>query len=231
MKISIHMIAVIAVTVVIIVALSFMLFVKPDPEKVMIDAIEKQINLTDYTTEYNLSYKTKSGGVALDAKGTIVVLKNKDATKVTLSLNTFGEKIRIDQYQVGNQTIQCMSSLLNTTCQISDSDSIPVNTPQEQARALRDLIDQNALKLEYISEKNIAGRVCDEIKTSYDPVQAGVGETSENIDVVLCLDREKGIPLEMLMNLALTAEDSLDVKMTLTDIAFEKVSISVPEVS
>ena len=230
MKISMHMIAVIVVTIAIIAGLSFMMLVKPDPEKIVTDAIEKQANLSDYTTEYDLSYKTKSGGVTLDAKGRIIVLKNSNATKVTLLLDTFGEKIKIDQYQAGNQTIQCISSLFNTTCQKSDSE-MPVSAPQEQAEALKELIEQNALKLEYVSDKNIAGRQCDEIKTSYDPAQAGFGAaTTGNIDVILCLDKENGMPLEMLMNLALTNEDSLDVKMTLTRINFDEVDIAVPEI-
>ncbi|MBI5332365.1 MAG: hypothetical protein HZB65_02235 [Candidatus Aenigmarchaeota archaeon] len=232
MKVSKHMIIVAVVTVIIAGTISAMVFIKPDPEKVVVDAIEKQLNVTDYTTEYNLSYQTKSGGVTLDAKGMITVFKTPDATKVTLSLDTFGEKIRIDQYQTGNETIQCMSSLFNTTCKKADSSSMPVNTPEEQAKALQNLIKTNVLKLKYLSEKNIAGRTCDEVQTSYNPSQLGSESgASNNIDVVLCLDKEKGIPLEMLMNLAISSEDSLDVKMTLTEISFDKVYITVPEVT
>ena len=234
MNISKHMIIVTAIAVIISVGLILSFFVlRPDPEKVTIEAINKQLKLNTYSTTYNLSYSTKAGGLNLNANGDISIIKNNNMTKVSLSLDTFGEKIKIDQYQTPNGVIQCMRSLLNTTCQKVTQDSLPLKTPQEQSEALKQLIQDKVLILSYLSTKTVAGRNCDEIKSVYDPKKAGtLSQESGNLEMIMCLDRDTGMPLEMSMNFDLGTGDkqgAIKINMELKDINFEIHKIDLPE--
>ena len=65
-------VAIVAILIAGVVA-SYVLFT-PDPEKVALDAVDKQLKLDKYTTTYNLSYNTKTGGLNLNANGIIVII-------------------------------------------------------------------------------------------------------------------------------------------------------------
>lgn len=231
MNISKHMIIVVIAVVVIAAGLaSALVFLKPDPEKLTINAIDKQLKLDNYNTDYNLSYNTKTGGLNLDANGLIHIIKSGDVTKVSLSLETFGEKIRVDQYQTKDGIIQCLISLINTTCQKVSQDTLPLKTPEEQSAALKQLIEDKELKIDYITTKTIAGRTCDSVKTVYTPKDSS---QSGDLKMDMCLDRESGLPLEMIMEIAIggtgSQSGSVKINMILNSVSFGAQKIVVPQ--
>ena len=126
-----------------------------------------------------------------------------------------------------------MRSLLNTTCQKVSEDSMPLKTPQEQAESLKEFIDQKIIIVDYVGSKTIAGRDCDEVHAFYDPKKEDpFAQVSGNLDMNICLDREIGIPLEMLMSFDSGAGDGsgpIKVGMILTDIGFDVGNIVIPE--
>lgn len=231
MKLSKHVIIVIIAVVIIAAGLvSAFVFLKPDPEKLTIDAIDKQLKLENYKTDYKLSYATKTGGLNLDANGLIYITKNGDVTKVSLSLETFGEKIRVDQYQTKDGIIQCLMSLANVTCQKVSQDTLPLKTPEEQSAALKELIQNKELKIEYITTKTIAERTCDSVKTVYTPKDS---ISSGDLKMDMCLDRESGLPLEMTMEIDLggsgTQGGTVKINMVLNSVSFTSEKITIPE--
>ncbi len=234
LKISKHMIVVVIAVIVIAVGLvAALVFLKPDPEKLTLDAIDKQLKLENYKTDYKLSYNTKTGGLNLDANGLIYITKSGDVTKVSLSLETFGEKIKVDQYQTKDGIIQCLLSLINTTCQKVPQDTLPLKTPEEQFAALKQLIEDKELKIDYVNTKTIAGRTCDSVKTVYTPKDSS---QSGDLKMDMCLDRESGLPLEMTMEIAVGATGSqqgsqggsVKINMVLNSVNFDTQKITVP---
>ncbi len=236
-KVSKHLLIVAIAVVVIAVGLAAaFVFVKPDPQKITLDAIEKQLELNEYVTVYNLTYNTKASGLSLDANGLITVTKKDDITKVSLAIDTFGERIRVDQYQTGDgEIIQCVKSFLNLTCQRVSQSSIPLRTPQEQSAALKDLIDTNSLELSYVSSKSIAGRNCDQVHSIYDPKKEDpLAQVEGNLIMDVCLDKENGLPLQMKMTIDLSTsaeQGTIAIDMTMTDVSFKAASIVLPEES
>ncbi len=195
-----------------------------ETKQILETAINNSASFSSYTASYVMSMNFDvSGNSFMTMSGDFDSWRMSDKTKISgefvVSLLEQSQNSSMSIYYLPDATYMCDDE--TAVCLEYESELSDLQAPEKAFEELLGFVDEDAVILSYLGTKQIAGRICDNIKATLDPNKISViyeqlpsdmltpevMQAIQNVDIYesVCLDRETGFVLEFITNMNMQA--------------------------